>query len=99
MLRLSAPAAGTLVVRRMRELGFGNVPGGPPAATRANPANLTAREVEVLGLMVEGRRNAEIAERLFLSPKTVEHHVSAILAKLGASSRAEAIARAQQIAL
>jgi DNA-binding CsgD family transcriptional regulator len=99
MLRLSAQAAGTQVVRRMRELGFGNVPRGPRAATRANPANLTAREVEVLGLMVEGRRNAEIAERLFLSPKTVEHHVSAILAKLGASSRAEAIARAQQIAL
>ena len=49
--------------------------------------------------MVEGRRNAEIANRLFLSPKTVEHHVSTILAKLSASSRAEAIARAQHLRL
>lgn len=99
MERLSARAAAALVTRRMRALGVVKIPRGPRAATRANPANLTARELDVLALMAEGRRNAEIADRLFLSPKTVEHHVSAILAKLGVSSRAEAIASAQGLGL
>jgi DNA-binding CsgD family transcriptional regulator len=99
MERLSARAAAAQVVRRMRALGLGRIPRGPRAATRANPANLTARELEVLALMAEGRRNAEIADRLFLSPKTVEHHVSSILTKLGTASRAEAIARARNLPL
>jgi DNA-binding NarL/FixJ family response regulator len=93
--RLGARAAAAIVIQRLRQLGARAIPRGPRPTTRANPANLTAREVDVLALMMEGRRNAEIADRLFLSPKTIEHHVSAILAKLGATSRAEAIARAQ----
>ena len=60
------------------------------APTRENPAGLTARELEVLALLVEGLRNAEIAERLFVSEKTVDHHVSAILRKLDVPTRAQA---------
>ena len=76
-----------------------NVPRGPRPATRENPAQLTSRELEVLALVADGLRNADIAERLFLSPKTVAHHVSAILRKLGARSRGEAGALAGQLGL
>ena len=93
--RLGAQPAAGQAARRMRDLGLSRIPRGPRATTRANPANLTARELEVLAQMAEGRRNTEIADRLFLSPKTVEHHVSAILAKLAVASRAEAIAHAR----
>jgi DNA-binding CsgD family transcriptional regulator len=65
---------------------------GPRPTTAAHPAGLTAREAEVLEVLREGLTNAEIAQRLFLSQRTVDHHVSAILAKLGVSSRAEAAA-------
>jgi DNA-binding NarL/FixJ family response regulator len=61
-------------------------------STRSNPHGLTGRETEILALLSEGLRNAVIAKRLFLSTKTVDHHVSAILAKLGVPSRAEAVA-------
>jgi ATP/maltotriose-dependent transcriptional regulator MalT len=55
-------------------------------------APLTQREAEVLALVAQGRSNREIAERLVISPKTAEHHVSQILSKIGARSRAEAAA-------
>lgn len=95
--RLSARPASAQLKRRMRELGVEKIPRGPRAATRDNPALLTARECEVLALMTDGWRNADIAAQLFCSPKTVEHHVSAILTKLGAANRAEAVARARQL--
>jgi DNA-binding NarL/FixJ family response regulator len=69
----------------------------PREATRKNPAGLTSRELEVLRLVAAGLRNADIAGRLFVSPKTVDHHVSALLGKLGARTRAEAAARAARL--
>ena len=92
----SRPAA-MIVARRLRELGARNVARGPRAATRANVGALTARELEVLRLLCDGLRNAAIANRLFLSPRTVEHHVAAILTKLGVGSRGEAVAEAGRL--
>ena len=96
--RLGAEPLAKRVARRMRELGL-RVPLGPRDATRANPAGLTARQVEVLTLLVEGLTNVEIAERLVVSPRTAEHHVAAVLTKLGATSRREAARRASELRL
>jgi DNA-binding CsgD family transcriptional regulator len=70
---------------------------GPREATRANPAGLTARELQVLELVAGGLQNREIAERLVLSTRTVDHHVSAVLRKLGTRSRVEAAQRFREI--
>jgi DNA-binding CsgD family transcriptional regulator/tetratricopeptide (TPR) repeat protein len=83
--------------RQLRRRGHLRVPRGPNRATAANPAGLTGRQVEVLGLLAEGLTDAEIAARLSLSAKTVGHHVSALLAKLGAGSRREAVAAARRL--
>jgi DNA-binding NarL/FixJ family response regulator len=66
------------------------VPAGPRRATRSNPNGLTSREQEVLELIAEGMTDAEIADRLVLSARTVGHHVSAILGKLGVRTRKDA---------
>jgi DNA-binding NarL/FixJ family response regulator len=78
-------------------MGVEHIPQGPRLETRSNPAGLTNRQVEVLGLMVEGLSNGEIADRLYITKKTTEHHVSAVMAKLGATTRAKAIARAESL--
>jgi DNA-binding CsgD family transcriptional regulator len=96
---LDARPAAELVARRLRERGARGVARGPRASTRKNPGNLTARELEVLALLANGLRNAEIAERLFLSAKTVDHHVSAILRKLDVRTRGEAGAEAVRLGL
>jgi DNA-binding CsgD family transcriptional regulator len=75
------------VGRKLREFGVRDVRRGPRATTRSNPAGLTAREVEVAALLALGLANSEIADRLVLSPKTVDHHVSSILSKLAVPSR------------
>jgi DNA-binding CsgD family transcriptional regulator/tetratricopeptide (TPR) repeat protein len=95
---LSAEPLTRRVTLRMRELGI-RVPTGPREATRANPAGLTARQLEVLALLAEGLTNAEIAERLVVSPRTAEHHVAAVLTKLGAATRREAVRRASELDL
>ena len=88
--QLGMRAAAARVAARLRAQGVRKVPRGRRASTRGHPAGLTARETEVLALLGEGLRNAEIGRRLFISPKTVDHHVSAILDKLGVETRAQA---------
>lgn len=69
------------------------------STTRENPAGLTRREREVLELICDGHTNDEISGRLFISAKTVDHHVSAVLGKLGVGSRKVAAAEAVRLGL
>jgi DNA-binding CsgD family transcriptional regulator len=94
--RLGAVPLAGIVRRRLRERGARGVPRGSRTSTVRNPLGLTQREAEVLGLLAKGLRNSAIAKRLFLSTKTVDHHVSAVLTKLGVPSRAEAVAMAHR---
>jgi DNA-binding CsgD family transcriptional regulator/tetratricopeptide (TPR) repeat protein len=96
---LGARPAAALARRRLRELGVAAVPRGPAAATRTNPAGLTERQVEILRLLASGMTNAEIAARLVVSVRTVDHHVSAVLQKLGVATRREAAAAVATLGL
>jgi ATP/maltotriose-dependent transcriptional regulator MalT len=84
---LGARPRARMAERRLRDLGVRKVARGPRASTKANAAGLTKREVEVAGLIVRGMTNPEIADELVLSPKTVDHHVSAVLTKLAVGNR------------
>lgn len=90
---LGARPRAQMAARRLRELGARDVPRGPRASTRANAAGLTTRELEVTALLAAGLTNAAIAERLVVSQKTVDHHVSSVLTKLAVSTRRQ-VARA-----
>jgi DNA-binding CsgD family transcriptional regulator len=96
---LGAAAAAQLTRHKMRRLGIRSIPAGPRTATRADPLGLTRREREVLALICAGQTNAEIAAKLFLSARTVDHHVSAVLAKLDAPTRGAAAAHATRLGL
>jgi DNA-binding CsgD family transcriptional regulator/tetratricopeptide (TPR) repeat protein len=97
--QMGARPAAAIVARRLRELGERSIRQGPRARTRANPAGLTAREMEVMPLLAAGLRNSDIAARLIVSRKTVDHHVLSILRKLGATTRGQAVATARQLGL
>jgi DNA-binding CsgD family transcriptional regulator/tetratricopeptide (TPR) repeat protein len=97
--QLGADRAAWLLRQRLREQGVQRVPRGPARDTRENPAGLTGRQLEVLTLLARGRTNAQIADELVLSIRTVDHHVSAVLSKLGVSSRIEASAAAARLGI
>jgi DNA-binding CsgD family transcriptional regulator len=94
---LGAKPAVAIVRRRLRRLGVARLPRRPQPGTLANPAGLTDRQLEILRLVATGLSNAEIAHRLVVSPRTVDHHVSAILQKLGVRTRREATAWAAEL--
>jgi DNA-binding CsgD family transcriptional regulator/tetratricopeptide (TPR) repeat protein len=94
-----ATATADRVRRAMREEGVVTVPQRRRASTRANPAGLTNRQLDVARLVARGLTNAEIASRLFISPKTTDHHVSAVLMKLGMPSRRAVVVQAEQLGL
>ena len=96
---LGAGPAAAIVTRRLRQRGARGLPRGPRQSTRANAGGLTRREADVLRLLGSGLRNREIAERLYLSPRTVDSHVAAILRKLGAANRAQAVRAAERLGL
>ena len=96
---LGASATVRLTRQRMRRLAIRSIPVGPRTATRKHPLGLTRREREVLELICARLTNAEIAQKLFISVKTVDHHVSAVLAKLDAPTRRAAAARAAKLGL
>jgi DNA-binding CsgD family transcriptional regulator len=96
---MGARPAAAVLARRLRRRGVRGIPRGPRPQTRLNPAGLTARELEVLTHLTEGMRNAQIARALVVSEKTVDHHVSSVLRKLGVQTRGEASAEALRLGL
>jgi DNA-binding CsgD family transcriptional regulator/tetratricopeptide (TPR) repeat protein len=97
--RLGAEPAAARLRERMRRSGVTNIPARPHRSNRSAPAQLTPRQLEVVELLERGLTNGEIAARLFISEKTAGHHVSAILAKLGARSRTQAASTARKMGI
>jgi DNA-binding CsgD family transcriptional regulator/tetratricopeptide (TPR) repeat protein len=99
LVDLGADATARLVRRTMRDLGIRSIPTGARSAARTHPRRLTTREQEILDLLSQGQSNEEISASLFISIRTVEHHVSAILGKLGATTRKGAATEALKLGL
>lgn len=97
--QLGARRTAATVIERVRERRTAAARPGPRPRTLANPAGLTPRELEVLSFLPSGLRNAEIARRLVVSEKTVDHHVSAVLRKLGVRNRREASVEAARLGI
>ena len=96
---LGAVPAARATAQRLRGQGATSIGRGPHRSTVENPGQLTARQLEILLLLADRLTNTQIAARLYISPKTVDHHVSAILAKLGVHSRRQAAAEAVRLGL
>ena len=97
--KTGATATADRVRVELRQAGVAVVPPRPRESTRANPGGLTNRQLDVARLVARGFTNAEIAARLFISPKTADHHVSAVLAKLGMTNRRAVLVRADELGL
>ncbi len=96
---LGATAAADRIRRALRQEGVTQLPARPRSTTRANPAGLTNRQLDVAKLVARGLTNAEIAGRLFISAKTADHHVSAVLMKLGMANRRAIVVQASELGL
>ena len=96
---ISTVHAGGLVFGASLALRIADLLSGTAAPDRTAFPELTERELEILDLIAAGKNNAQIAQALFLAPKTVRNNVSNILAKLHATDRAEAIIRARDAGL
>lgn len=99
LYELGAPATADMMKTKLRDHGVRHIPRGPRESTRNNPALLTERQVEILLLLQKGSPTKEIAEVLFISPKTVDHHISAILSKLEVNSRNKAVLAARDLGI
>jgi len=97
--RLGAVGTADRVRGALRRDGIAQVPPRPRVSTRSNPAGLTNRQLDVAKLVARGFTNAEIATRLFISPKTADHHVSALLTKLGVANRRAVVVQAEELGL
>ena len=95
--RIGAVPLARRVRAELRDRGVRNIPRGPSNLTRRNPEGLTDRQVGVLRLLAEGLTNAEIADRLVVSVRTVDSHVAAVLTKLGVQSRQDAVRAAREL--
>ncbi len=85
--------------QEMKASGIKSIPRGLRKSTQSNPALLTGRELDVLHLLKEGLQNKEIADRLFISPKTVDHHISSTLFKLEVNTRVKAVQEAEKLGI
>lgn len=94
---LGATAVYEKMKQDMRGCGIKSIPRGIRKSTQLNPAQLTDREMDILPLLKEGLQNREIASRLFISAKTVDHHISSIFFKLDVNSRAKAVQEALKL--
>ncbi|MEO7244558.1 MAG: LuxR C-terminal-related transcriptional regulator, partial [Rubrivivax sp.] len=97
--RLGARPAREALRQRLHEAGVRGIARGARPSTRERPYGLTTRELQVLQLLCNGLRNAEIAQRLSRSVRTVDHHLASVFTKLGVDSRVAAIQAAQRFGL